>query len=170
MKFGGFVSTPLKPIANIHFYPPPDVQAFLTNLTPFKSTSLQTRIKQMWDFKRCIWRNGQISVTRLRHKLSSRDKQLMGLVIGKETEFWHFHDDYPFQQQQNRKHLEAKHVLQICFILQSRLEIIINKKKNSWAGVNFTNVFTSSFYTCRSQKCNKLLDFTVFCRFWDLHA
>ena len=32
----------------------------------------------------------------------------------------------------------------------------------SKSGVNFINTFTSSFYTCRSQKCKKLLDLTVF--------
>ena len=30
------------------------------------------------------------------------------------------------------------------------------------SGVNFTNVFTSSFYSSRSQKKKKLLDLTVF--------
>ena len=28
-------------------------------------------------------------------------------------------------------------------------------------GVNFINVFTSSFHACRSEKCKKLLDLTV---------
>ena len=32
-------------------------------------------------------------------------------------------------------------------------------------GVNFINVFTSSFYNCRSRKRKKLLEFTVFLRF-----
>ena len=32
----------------------------------------------------------------------------------------------------------------------------------STQGVNFINMFTPSFYACRSQKCKKLLDLTVF--------
>ena len=30
------------------------------------------------------------------------------------------------------------------------------------SGVNFINLFMHSFYTCRSQKCKKLIDLTVF--------
>ena len=38
------------------------------------------------------------------------------------------------------------------------------------SGVNFTNVFTHSFYAVRSQKRKKLLDLTVFLRVWNMSA
>jgi len=61
------------------------------------------------------------------------------LLRKEETDLWHFHDDYPFQPNKIEKdHLEADHVFQIRFVLQSRLEIIINKvkKKLSQAGAD----------------------------------
>jgi len=40
-------------------------------------------------------------------------------------------------------------------------------KSYSSSGVNFTNMFTSSFYACRSQKYSHVI--SVFMHFWDLH-
>ena len=48
------------------------------------------------------------------------------------------------------------------------LSLLVLHHRRPW--VNFTNMITHSFYMRISQKRKKLLDLTVFLRFWDLHS